>query len=126
MPGTVMLLRAVDREEEAQTGTLRRGPADGFDALRVTGLTLLPVTLLVSAYLVAHGHLSRGGGFQGGVLVSRRPAASRTAARRRCARSRLDSRPGRCGRTGRIAAGRRLPRGSGGGAFIWASGSFFA
>ncbi|MEU6040373.1 MnhB domain-containing protein [Actinomadura sp. NPDC047616] len=67
--GTVVLLRAVGREEEAQTGALRHGPAEVFEALRVTGLALLPVTLLVGAYVVAHGHLSPGGGFQGGVLL---------------------------------------------------------
>ncbi|MGW2250200.1 MnhB domain-containing protein [Kitasatospora sp. NPDC001660] len=37
---------------------------------RLFGATLLPVTLLTGGYLVAHGQLSPGGGFQGGVVLA--------------------------------------------------------
>lgn len=30
----------------------------------------LPLTLMLGAYVIIHGHLSPGGGFQGGVLIS--------------------------------------------------------
>ncbi|GII94523.1 MnhB domain-containing protein [Sinosporangium siamense] len=65
----VVLLRMVRREEEDEPGRHRYGPADVFEALRVTGYALLPVTVLVGVYVVAHGQLSPGGGFQGGVVL---------------------------------------------------------
>ncbi|GAA4601302.1 hypothetical protein GCM10023195_03120 [Actinoallomurus liliacearum] len=67
--GAVVLLRTVRREREEEAGEHGYGPADVFDALRLTGYVLLPVTLLVGVYIVAHGHLSPGGGFQGGVVL---------------------------------------------------------
>ncbi|MCO5997157.1 MnhB domain-containing protein [Actinoallomurus rhizosphaericola] len=67
--GAVVLLRMVRREREEEAGEHGYGPADVFDALRLTGYLLLPVTLLVGVYIVAHGHLSPGGGFQGGVVL---------------------------------------------------------
>lgn len=67
--GAVVLLRVVRREQEDEAWEHGRGPAEVFDALRITGYLLLPVTLLAGAYIVAHGHLSPGGGFQGGVVL---------------------------------------------------------
>ncbi|GAA0369839.1 sodium:proton antiporter [Actinoallomurus spadix] len=67
--GAVVLLRTVRREREEEAGEHGYGPADVFDALRLTGYALLPVTLLIGVYIVAHGHLSPGGGFQGGVVL---------------------------------------------------------
>lgn len=67
--GAVMLLRLVRREQEDAAAEHRQGPAEVFDALRVTGYVLLPVTLMVGLYIVTHGHLSPGGGFQGGVIL---------------------------------------------------------
>ncbi|NVI91406.1 MnhB domain-containing protein [Actinomadura sp. BRA 177] len=65
----VVLLRAAGREREDGGGSHRHGPAEVSDALRVTGYLLLPLTLLVGVYIVAHGHQSPGGGFQGGVVL---------------------------------------------------------
>ncbi|TDB75701.1 sodium:proton antiporter, partial [Actinomadura sp. KC216] len=65
----VVLLRAVRREEEDAGGAHRHGPAEVPDALRVIGYLLLPVTLAAGVYVVAHGHQSPGGGFQGGVVL---------------------------------------------------------
>lgn len=31
---------------------------------------VLPITLVLGAYIILHGHLSPGGGFQGGVLIA--------------------------------------------------------
>ena len=38
--------------------------------VRVTGLGLVAPTILVGIYIVAHGHQTPGGGFQGGVILA--------------------------------------------------------
>ena len=38
--------------------------------IRVTGLGLVAPTILVGLYIVAHGHQTPGGGFQGGVILA--------------------------------------------------------
>jgi multicomponent Na+:H+ antiporter subunit B len=68
--GAVVLLRAVRAEEEDAAGRHSYGPAEVVDALRISGYLLLPVTLLAGVYIVAHGHQSPGGGFQGGVILA--------------------------------------------------------
>lgn len=40
------------------------------DAVRVLGLALVGPTILFGLYIVAHGHLTPGGGFQGGVVLA--------------------------------------------------------
>jgi multicomponent Na+:H+ antiporter subunit B len=40
------------------------------DAVRVLGLALVGPTVLFGLYVVAHGHLTPGGGFQGGVVLA--------------------------------------------------------
>lgn len=63
--GTVLLLRQTrDERREAPR------PASVPRALRRYGLVALPVTLLIGLYVIAHGQLSPGGGFQGGVVVA--------------------------------------------------------
>ena len=39
-------------------------------ATRLAGYVLLPVTLIIGADVVVHGHLTPGGGFQGGVVLA--------------------------------------------------------
>jgi multicomponent Na+:H+ antiporter subunit B len=65
----VLILRTVRAEQEEAAGAHAYGPAEVFDALRITGYLLLPVTLMTGVYIVAHGYLSPGGGFQGGVVL---------------------------------------------------------
>jgi len=70
--GVAILLRAMRGEapqqpEEAARG--RRVPGTS-NAVRVGGLTLLGPIVLFGIYVVAHGHLSPGGGFQGGVVLA--------------------------------------------------------
>jgi len=67
--GTVLLLRhTADDQEQAEGRTY--GSEDVFDAVRLTGYLLLPVVLVVGVDLVLHGHLSPGGGFQGGAVLA--------------------------------------------------------
>jgi multicomponent Na+:H+ antiporter subunit B len=65
----VLILRTVRAEQEDTAGEHAYGPAQVFDALRITGYLLLPVTIMTAVYIVAHGYLSPGGGFQGGVVL---------------------------------------------------------
>ncbi|MEU4824959.1 MnhB domain-containing protein [Actinomadura sp. NPDC023710] len=65
----VALLRVVRSEDERDGATHRHGPAEVSDALRIVGHLLLPLTLLIGVYIVAHGAESPGGGFQGGLVL---------------------------------------------------------
>jgi multicomponent Na+:H+ antiporter subunit B len=68
--GTVLLLRRLASEDEAGDQTHDYGPEDVFEAVRLVGYLMLPLTLLIGAYVVLHGHISPGGGFQGGVVLA--------------------------------------------------------
>ena len=70
--GVAILLRAMRGEaehppEEAARG--RRVPGTS-NAVRVGGLALLGPIVLFGIYVVSHGHLTPGGGFQGGVVLA--------------------------------------------------------
>ncbi|QPP08496.1 sodium:proton antiporter [Streptomyces bathyalis] len=63
--GAMVLLRQT-------TGERRRPPrrARVSPPIRRLGMVMLPVALLVGLYVVAHGQITPGGGFQGGVVVA--------------------------------------------------------
>ncbi|GGU06277.1 MnhB domain-containing protein [Streptomyces violascens] len=63
--GTVVLLRQTRDEREVPPA-----PAEVAPPVRRYALIMLPVALLTGLYVVAHGQLSPGGGFQGGVVVA--------------------------------------------------------
>ncbi|MEU9044265.1 MULTISPECIES: MnhB domain-containing protein [unclassified Kitasatospora] len=63
--GATLLLRRARDEREKQPVPERVLPTT-----RLFGAVLLPVTLVVGAYVIAHGQLSPGGGFQGGVVLA--------------------------------------------------------
>lgn len=63
--GCVVLLRQTQDERRA-----RPEPADVARPVRRYALLVLPVALLTGLYIVAHGQLSPGGGFQGGVVAA--------------------------------------------------------
>ena len=70
--GAAVLLRAQRTErraERAAEGEERRGPATA-DALRALGAVLVGPVLLLGIYVVVHGALTPGGGFQGGVILA--------------------------------------------------------
>jgi multicomponent Na+:H+ antiporter subunit B len=74
--GVAILLRAQRDEEEAEedagdsaieaNGRVR----DTSTTVRVTGVALVGLHVILGLYVVAHGHLSPGGGFQGGVILA--------------------------------------------------------
>jgi multicomponent Na+:H+ antiporter subunit B len=58
--------RARDPDDDAPG---RRVPETSL-AIRLAGLALVAPTVLVGIYVVAHGHQTPGGGFQGGVILA--------------------------------------------------------
>jgi multicomponent Na+:H+ antiporter subunit B len=46
------------------------GAGDTSDVVRLVGVAALPMVVLLGVYLIGHGHLTPGGGFQGGVVVA--------------------------------------------------------
>jgi multicomponent Na+:H+ antiporter subunit B len=63
--GVSLLLREMrERDVDAERLTER------FDAIRATGVIGVPVLFLLGLFVVAHGYLTPGGGFQGGVVVA--------------------------------------------------------
>jgi multicomponent Na+:H+ antiporter subunit B len=74
--GVAILLRAqrdeaatADEEAEESKDESRSAPHTS-DAVRVLGLALIGPTVLFGLYVVAHGHLTPGGGFSGGVVLA--------------------------------------------------------
>ncbi|WP_225094684.1 MnhB domain-containing protein [Streptomyces sp. CoH27] len=63
--GTIVLLR---HARDERVGRPRAGRV--LPSTQLLGLVLVPVTLLTGVYIVAHGQLSPGGGFQGGVILA--------------------------------------------------------
>ncbi|MFF9125374.1 MnhB domain-containing protein [Streptomyces sp. NPDC014889] len=63
--GATLLLRRARDERHRRAGARYVMPST-----RLFGTLLLPVTLVVGVYIVAHGQLSPGGGFQGGVVLA--------------------------------------------------------
>jgi multicomponent Na+:H+ antiporter subunit B len=73
--GVVLLMR---RQKDEPTGdhedkARHRRVPHVSDAIRVTSLLLVAPTVLFGFYIVAHGTVSPGGGFQGGVILSTAP-----------------------------------------------------
>jgi multicomponent Na+:H+ antiporter subunit B len=70
--GVLLLLGAQSDEtpEHALDAATGRWVPPTSDAVRVLGLALVGPTILFGLYVVAHGHLTPGGGFQGGVVLA--------------------------------------------------------
>jgi multicomponent Na+:H+ antiporter subunit B len=70
--GSAVLLRAERTEGAAEEAAARedeRGPSTS-DALRAFGAAMVGPFVLLGLYIVAHGHMTPGGGFQGGVIAA--------------------------------------------------------
>lgn len=64
--GVMALLRPATEEREYHVS----GRRTALDATRVVGYLMLPVTIALGIDLIVHGHLTPGGGFQGGVVLA--------------------------------------------------------
>ena len=68
--GVLALLRLQRGEEGASAEPARESPSTGHsETLRRTASALAAPCLVLGLYVVAHGHLTPGGGFQGGVVL---------------------------------------------------------
>jgi multicomponent Na+:H+ antiporter subunit B len=73
--GVTLVLRVQRREHEetAEDHAAERKLVDTSDAVRVASLILIAPLVVLGMYVVAHGHLTPGGGFQGGVVLAGAP-----------------------------------------------------
>lgn len=65
----LLLLRRFRDEEDAHD-VADDGPRDVWGAVNLVGFALLAPTLMAGLYVVAHGAVSPGGGFQGGAILA--------------------------------------------------------
>ena len=122
--GAAVLLRPAEGEGRRQP----RSTGRTLESTRLLGYLLLPVTLIIGFDLVAHGHLTPGGGFQGGVVIATgmfllyvtdsyqalglAPPGPRLRGRRGPRRGRLRRRgPGRAGHHRRVPRQHHQPEG---------------
>jgi multicomponent Na+:H+ antiporter subunit B len=82
--GVALLLRHLRDEQEQDRltpGIEEHRFAGASDGLKLVSLVLIPLLVAFGAYLVFHGQLTPGGGFQGGVVVAAGPIAILLAGR---------------------------------------------
>jgi multicomponent Na+:H+ antiporter subunit B len=81
--GVALLLRQMrdEEQEERSQGIEDHRFAAASDGLRLTSLILIPLLVALGAYIVLHGALTPGGGFQGGVVLAAGPLAILLAGR---------------------------------------------
>jgi multicomponent Na+:H+ antiporter subunit B len=72
--GVTLLLRVM-REEDEEFAAAERGIHGSSDAVRLLALVLVPLLVALGVYIVLHGALTPGGGFQGGLVLAAAPAA---------------------------------------------------
>jgi multicomponent Na+:H+ antiporter subunit B len=82
--GVALLLRHMrdeDEQEQITPGIEEHRFAGASDGLRLASLVLIPLLVAFGAYVVFHGQLTPGGGFQGGVVLAAGPIAILLAGR---------------------------------------------
>jgi multicomponent Na+:H+ antiporter subunit B len=83
--GVALLLRQMRDEKEEndvqEEGIEEHRFAGASDGLKLTSLVLIPLLVAFGAYLVFHGQLTPGGGFQGGIVLAAGPVAILLAGR---------------------------------------------
>ncbi len=82
--GVALLLRTMrDEDEQEQTtpGIEEHRFAGASNCLKLTSLVLIPLLVAFGLYLVFHGQLTPGGGFQGGVVLAAGPISILLAGR---------------------------------------------
>ena len=76
---SVVSVAAILRKQKDEEGSgddevpERLRDARDSDAVRLMGVALVPVTMVFGLYMIAHGQVSPGGGFQGGVILATVP-----------------------------------------------------
>lgn len=75
--GVVLILREMRGEHErpSQREADEHTFAGASEALRALSLAVIPALLAIGIYIVVHGQLTPGGGFQGGVILAAGPLA---------------------------------------------------
>jgi multicomponent Na+:H+ antiporter subunit B len=75
--GVVLILREIrgERERPAQHESEEHTFTGASEALRALSLGVIPGLLVIGVYIVVHGQLTPGGGFQGGVILAAGPLA---------------------------------------------------
>ncbi len=75
--GVVLILREMrgERERPNQDAREEHTFQDASEALRALSLVVIPVLLVLGVYIVVHGQITPGGGFQGGVILAAGPLA---------------------------------------------------
>jgi multicomponent Na+:H+ antiporter subunit B len=70
--GVASILRKLrgERTRTPDDDAVGRSVPETSLAVRLTGLGLVAPTILIGLYIVAHGHQTPGGGFQGGVILA--------------------------------------------------------
>jgi multicomponent Na+:H+ antiporter subunit B len=82
--GVAVLLRRLRIDDDAverSTGIEDHRFAGASSALRVTALVLILLLVALGAYVVVHGQLTPGGGFQGGIVLAAAPLSVLLAGR---------------------------------------------
>lgn len=83
--GVSLILRELrdekEEDERQRTGIEDHTFAGASDAMKLGSLILIPVLVAFGFYVVFHGHLTPGGGFQGGVVLAAGPIAILLAGR---------------------------------------------
>jgi multicomponent Na+:H+ antiporter subunit B len=83
--GVALLLRHLRDEEEQEVdqtpGIEEHRFAGASDALKLVSLVLIPLLVALGIYVVLHGTLTPGGGFQGGIVLAAGPVAVLLAGR---------------------------------------------
>jgi multicomponent Na+:H+ antiporter subunit B len=67
--GVAVLLRLQRGDRPQPAAADAREPTGRSHALRAIGVALFGPVILLGLYVIAHGHLTPGGGFQGGVIL---------------------------------------------------------
>jgi multicomponent Na+:H+ antiporter subunit B len=68
-----ILLKQADEEEDEDEVRWEPRKAPDSDAVRVLAVWLVPLTVSFGMYMISHGQISPGGGFQGGVVLATAP-----------------------------------------------------
>ncbi len=80
--GIVLILRQLREEHEDPNQEADEHHFAGASAaLRAMALALIPTILVIGAYIVVHGQITPGGGFQGGVILGTAPLGAFLAGR---------------------------------------------